>query len=615
MHGEYALLINLTASLVLALVCGLITQRLHLSPIVGYLIAGIALGKHTPGFRADEALAAQLAEIGVILLMFGVGLHFNLGDLLAVRRIALPGAVGQITVATLLGAGVMLMAGQGLATGLVVGVAVSVASTVVLIRVLMDNDVLQTPQGHIAVGWLIVEDIFTVLVLVALPALASAFIGTGEEGQSVFIALGYAIVKVAVLGAVVVAAGRTVIPWLLRQVAQTRSRELFTLTVLALALAVATGSAVGFGVSMALGAFLAGMVVGQTEVSHQAAADALPMRDAFSVLFFVSVGMRFDPLVMIYHPMLLVALLGIVLIAKPATAFVIMWAMRYSVRSGLTIAVALAQIGEFSFLLADEAIRDNLLTAEGHSLLVACAILTITINPLLYKTIYPIEQWLRRRPVLWRILSRRSEQRGTELNRDTKARLELTTSENAQEEPKVRAVIVGYGPVGQTAARILKEFGVQPIVIDLNLDTVRRLSETGQLAVYGDASQRDILEAAGIKEAKYLLITVPEVLARTVVILAAKDMNPDLRVFARARYLQERAWLEEIGTEGIVTEEGETALGLAVMLLREVGADEQRIRQEVRQIKGSLGTLFNASSATGDVSRSSESSKPGEPPR
>lgn len=587
MHGEFGLLTNLSVSLVLALVLGLITQRLRLSPIVGYLLAGVALGPQTPGFVADPKMAAELAEIGVVLLMFGVGMHFDLRDLLAVRRVALPGAGGQILVATALGLLAALLAGLSASAGLVIGFAVSVASTVVVIRVLMDNDMLHTTQGHIAVGWLIVQDIFIVLVLVAMPALAGAFGEHAGERPNVFLALGIAVVKVAALGLVVVVGGRLVIPWLLRQVARTRSRELFTLTVLALALAVATGSAVVFGVSMALGAFLAGMVVGQTEVSHQAAADALPMRDAFAVLFFVSIGMLFDPRVVIDRPGLLLALLGVVLVANPLTGFLIVWSLRYSVRTALTVAVVLAQIGEFSFLLADEAMRNRLLPAEGHSLLVACALLTITLNPLLFRAINPLERWLRSKPRLWRALSRRAEVGGAELNLAMRARL---ADIGQPEEQRMTAVIVGYGPVGQTACRILKEFGVHPVVVDLNLDTVRGLAESGKLAVYGDATQRDILEAAGIKEAKYLLVTIPEVFVRTLVILAAKDLNPELRVFARARYIQERAWLEEVGATGVVTEEAETAVGLAVLLLREVGADEERIRTEIHRIQEELRT-------------------------
>jgi CPA2 family monovalent cation:H+ antiporter-2 len=579
MHGDFGLVVNLSLSLVLALVFGLITQRLHLSPIVGYLLAGIALGRHTPGFEADPKIAAELAEIGVVLLMFGVGMHFDLRDLLAVRRIAVPGAVGQSLVATALGLGIALLAGLGVAAGLVVGLAISVASTVVLIRVLMDNDVLDTERGHIAVGWLIVEDIFTVLVLVALPALGGIFGAEEGTAQDLLLALGVAILKVSVLAALVIGGGKFVLPWLLQHVARARSRELFTLTILALALAVATGSALGFGVSMALGAFLAGMVVGQTEVSHQAAADALPMRDAFAVLFFVSVGMLFDPHVVLARPWLLLSLLGIVFVAKPLAAFVVVWALRYSVRTALTVALALAQIGEFSFLLANEAMHHELINAEARSLLVACALLSITVNPLLFRAIEPLERWLRGQPALWRVLGGRAEAGAAELNRGLQAQLATAPAET------VYAVVVGYGPVGRIATRILKEFAIQPVVIDLNLDTVRGLKDSGQLAVYGDATQREILKAASIGTARYLLVTTPDVLVRTVVILSARDLNANLRVFARARYLQERAWLEEIGTTGIVTEEGETAIGLAAMLLREMGADETRIRKEVRRIQ------------------------------
>ncbi|MGE3804457.1 MAG: cation:proton antiporter, partial [Gemmataceae bacterium] len=442
MHENIGLLVNLSVSLVLALALGLVTQRLRLSPIVGYLLAGVALGPHTPGFEADPKLAAELAEIGVVLLMFGVGLHFNLGELLAVRRIALPGAIGQILVATLLGMLVAAWAGMSIGAGLVIGVAISVASTVVLLRVLMDNDILHTTRGHMAVGWLIVEDLFTVLVLVALPALASTFREGADEEPNLLLALCIAVAKVGALGLIVMAGGRVAIPWLLRQVARSRSRELFTLTVLALALAVATGSAVIFGVSMALGAFLAGMVVGQTEVSHQAAADALPMRDAFAVLFFVSVGMLFDPHVLVESPGLLLSILAVVLMAKPLTAFLIIWALRYSASSAFIVAVALAQIGEFSFLLADEAARHRLLPPAGHSLLVACALISITLNPILFRALDPFEKWLRSNPRLWRALNLRSEAGGAVSNLEMQERLA-----EAGEEPLVTAVVVGYGPV------------------------------------------------------------------------------------------------------------------------------------------------------------------------
>jgi CPA2 family monovalent cation:H+ antiporter-2 len=591
---HYELLVNLAASLMAALIFGLITERLGLSSIVGYLLAGVMLGPHTPGMRGDPETAVQFAEIGVVLLMFGVGLHFHVKDLWKVRKVALPGAIGQIAVATLLGTLAAVATGLSVTQGVIIGIAISVASTVVLIRVLTDNDVLHTSQGHIAVGWLIVEDVFTVLVLVALPAVASILSNNGAGEQSIAMALGMATLRIGLLAVIVLGVGKRVVPWILGQVARTRSRELFTLAVLALALSIAVGSTY-LGVSMALGAFFAGMVVGQTEVSHQAAADALPMRDAFAVLFFVSVGMLFNPNAIVEQPRLLAMLLAITLVAKPLTAFVIVWLLRYSFRSAVTIAIALAQVGEFSFLLADEAIRQKLLTQAGHSLLVACAILSITLNPLLFRGIEPLERWLRRRPGVWRRLTSRSDVGGVGLNRRMHEQLAGTgdvevegEGDAAQVESK-RAVIVGYGPVGQTAARLLRDFDIQTVVIDLNLDTVRDLASAGELAIYGDATRQDILEAAGIGEAKYLLVTVPDVLVRTLVIITARELNPDLKVFVRARYLKERAWLEEVGATQICIEEAETALGLTVLLLREVGADPERVREVTSRVQQEMG--------------------------
>jgi CPA2 family monovalent cation:H+ antiporter-2 len=589
MPHEIALLVNLSLSLVVALVLGLVTERLRLSPIVGYLCAGVALGPQTPGFVADAEMAQQFAEIGVVLLMFGVGLHFNRKDLWAVRKVAVPGAVAQITTATIFGCLAVASLGYGISQGIIIGVAISVASTVVLVRMLTDNDVLHTPQGHIAVGWLVLEDIFTVLVLVALPAFASFVNGDGENQQSIATAIGMALLRMAVLSVIVLGAGKRLIPWLLELVAKTRSRELFTLAVLSLALSIAVASSYFFGVSMALGAFLAGMVVGQTNVSHQAAADALPMRDAFAVLFFVAVGMLLDFRAITTQPVLLAMLLAAILLVKPITAFLIVWLLRHTFRSAITISFALAQVGEFSFLLADEAIRHNLLTHSAYSLLVACAIVTITLNPLLFRTIKPLERWLRRKPAIWRILSKRSELDGAGFNEQTKKKLAAAEVDDAT--PIVRAVIAGYGPVGQTAMQLLRDFGVETTVVDLNLDTVRNLVAEGKLAVYGDSTRRDILEAAGIGEAKYLLVTVPDVLVRTLTIMTAKELNADLKVFARARYLREGAWLEEIGATEICTEEAETAIGLARLLLREMDADEGVLRDHIQRIHDKFGII------------------------
>jgi len=586
MEGTSGFIVNLSVSLGLALVLGVLTQRLRLSPIVGYLLAGIVVGPHTPGFVGDPKMAHDLAEVGVILLMFGVGLHFNFNDLLAVRRIAIPGSIVQILVASTLGTIAALSFGMQAGAGLVIGIAISVASTVVLVRVLEDNDLLQSDQGHIAIGWLILQDIFTVFVLVILPMMASIWRPSEAGPGSLLNPIAWAFLRFAGLALLVVVVGRKAIPKLLEIVARTRSRELFTLTILSIALAVATGSAALFGVSMALGAFLAGIVVGQTEVSHQAAAEALPLRDAFAVLFFVSVGMLFDPQAIIQAPLLLLGLLGIILFVNPLTAFLIIWAFRYSPRTALTVATGLAQIGEFSFLLTNEAMGLGILSGNGQSLLVTCALISIAINPLLFRAIDPLEKWLRNQEKIWRILSRRSEYKGMELNLKEQVRF----SRQAQKPGiKAKAVIVGYGPVGQTVSRILKDFYIPLVIIDMNLDTVRKLMELEQAAIYGDASRREILEAAGIKKADYLLITIPDVLTRTTVILTAKELNPELHVFARARYLEERAWLEEIGAADICIEEAETAIGLAILLLREVGADGDRIQKEIQKIRAELG--------------------------
>ena len=576
---QHNIILTLTIGLTAALVLGYITQRLRLSPILGYLLAGVLVGPLTPGVVVDQQAAAQFAEIGVILLMFGVGLHFNLKDLLAVRNIAISGALFQIGAATVLGMLSLKAAGSSWTTGLVVGIAMSVASTVVLIRVLSDNNVLDTDRGTIAVGWLIVEDLFTVFALVVLPSIASISRG-GEDATtaSMFATIGLAAVRVSVLCLLVLGGGRRVIPWLLGKVAQTRQRELFTLTVLVLALAIAVGSAAAFDVSMALGAFLAGMVVGQSEVSHQAAADALPMQDAFAVLFFVSVGMLFDVSAIQDHPGLFAEMLGIVLIAKPLAAIAIVWFLGYSPLAALTIAVALAQVGEFSFIVADLALQLNLVEDFHRSLLVATSIVSITVNPMLFRGVAPFERWLKARPKLWRRMTHRCESRISVRGLET-----LVVDES--DANRSRAVIIGYGPVGRTCASILRDFNVLPVIIDLNIDTVKALLARGETAIYGDASNRDILRAAGIDNARFLLITIPELSTRTLIVIAARELNPDLKIFVRARYVGERAWLEEIGVTEVAYEEAEAACGLGSLLLRAVGATEQQIDAEMDRIR------------------------------
>jgi CPA2 family monovalent cation:H+ antiporter-2 len=406
MPHETSLIALISVGLVLAFAAGLLANRLHLPPLVGYLLAGVAIGPFTPGFVADVELAPQLAELGVILLMFGVGLHFSINDLLAVRRIALPGAVAQIAVATALGAGVAFLWGWSFGAGLVFGLALSVASTVVLLRALEERKALDTQDGRIAVGWLIVEDLAMVLALVLLPALAGSLGGDARglagssSGGDLATALALTIGKVAVFVVLILVVGKRVVPWLLAAVARTGSRELFTLSVLAVALGIAYGSAVLFGVSFALGAFFAGVVLSESDVSHQAAADSLPMKDAFAVLFFVSVGMLFDPSILVREPLAVLAVVLIVVFGKSLAAFAIVLAFGYPVATALTVSASLAQIGEFSFILAGLGLSLGLLPEEGNDLILAGALLSITLNPLIFASLGPVKSWFAERPAL-----------------------------------------------------------------------------------------------------------------------------------------------------------------------------------------------------------------------
>jgi CPA2 family monovalent cation:H+ antiporter-2 len=564
MHS-YDLILTLTGGLAAALILGYFTQRLGLSPIVGYLLAGTLVGPHTPGFVADTALAEQMAEIGVILLMFGVGLQFHLEELLAVRRVAIPGAVAQSATATLLGLLLAMAFGWGWPAGLVFGIALSVASTVVLIRVLADNNALHTPAGHIAVGWLVVEDVFTVLALVLLPAL----FGGGDGTQPLWQALLITAIEVSTLVAFTAIVGTRVIPRMLDHVAHTRSRELFTLTVLVVALGIAVGSALVFGVSMALGAFLAGMIVGRSEYSLRAATDALPMRDAFAVLFFVSVGMLLDPASLLASPWLTLGALAIVLIGKPLVALVIVWALRYPVRTALTVAIALAQIGEFSFILATIGRELGLLTAEATNTLVATAIVSIVLNPLWFRAIDPVERWIRARPRLWAHLNRGAPPA------DGERPAGMRTA-----NPAHRAVVIGSGPTGRTVMRLLREAGMTPTVVELNIDTVRALRHDGIDAVYGDATQPATLAGAGVATAGSLILTSAGMANSTDVIRAAREMNPGIRVLARAGYLRDLPGLRAAGADSIYSGEGEVALAFVEDILERLGATAEQIDRE-----------------------------------
>jgi CPA2 family monovalent cation:H+ antiporter-2 len=579
MPHDMPLVTTVAGALAAAWLLGVLAQRLRLSPIVGYLLAGVVIGPYTPGFVGDVRLAAQLAELGVILLMFGVGLHLHVSDLLRVKGIAIPGALLQSGVATLLGWATGAAFGWPTSHGLVLGLALSVASTVVLLRGLESRDLVATASGHVAIGWLVVEDILTVIALVLLPALAG---GAGALGSRDLLAsLGAALARLGALVVLLLLVGARLVPWLLLQVARLRSRELFTLTILALAVAIATGAATFFGASMALGAFLAGMVVGQSPLSHQAAADALPLRDAFAVLFFVSVGMLFEPAFLIREPLLLATALLVVLLGKPLAAIAVVCGLGYSVRTALVVALGLAQIGEFSFILGELARHHGLLSDTGYSLLIACALVSISVNPLLFGCLDPLERWLRRRPALWRLLDASAARRRDAVNRDAARAI--------AEAPRSRAIVVGYGPVGQAVDRVLRDGGTETVVVDLNMDTVSEVARQGRLALYGDGSHGEVLRQAGIERASHLVVTLPHSLNRGPLVAAARQANPACRIFVRARYLRERAELEQKGADGFCFEEAEAAVALSSRVLADLGFAPERIAAEAERLRSEIG--------------------------
>jgi CPA2 family monovalent cation:H+ antiporter-2 len=566
------LILTLAAGFSAALVLGYLTHRLGWSPIVGYLLAGILVGPQTPGFVADRHLAEQLAEVGVILLMFGVGLHFHLKDLLAVKKIAVIGAVVQSAVATALGAVTAHAFGWTWSAGIVFGLALSVASTVVLVRVLSDNNLLHSSTGRIAIGWLVMEDIFTVFVLVLLPV---PFGNSADETRSLPLAFGIATIKLAAFAAIMLLIGPRIIPRLLNKIAATHSRELFTLAVLAIALGIAAGSTFFFQISMALGAFLAGMVVGQSDFSARAAADALPMRDAFAVMFFLSVGMLFDPRQAIDSPRLIIATLAIILIGKPLAAMTIAVALGYSSKVGLGVAVALAQIGEFSFLLAALGTQLGALPDEAMNPIVAGAILSITLNPMLYGAIPHIDSFVERRRRLWSLLNARAN-RGVH---DMPAR---------KTEPVHRAIVVGYGPIGQTVVRLLRDRSIEPTVIEMNIETARRLRGEGIRAIYGDANQNEILEQAGVSGAMSLILSSSGSAAAVEAIRTARQHNPDILVIARADFLKETELMRKAGADEVFSGEGEVALAMTDSILRHIGSTPAQLDETREWIRTHL---------------------------
>ncbi|WP_440984874.1 YbaL family putative K(+) efflux transporter [Xanthomonas sontii] len=546
MHHDTSLIDIIAVGLALAFILGTLAHRLKLSPLVGYLVAGICVGPFTPGFVADQALATQLSELGVMLLMFGVGLHFSLEDLMEVKWIAIPGALAQITVATLLGWGLAWSMGWPTLHGLVFGLALSVASTVVLLRAMEERRLLETLRGRIAVGWLIVEDLVMVLALVLLPALADALGGKGADTGAILGALGVTLLKMAAFVAVMLVVGRRAIPWALEKVAATGSRELFTLSVLAIALGVAFGSATLFGVSFALGAFFAGMLLKESELSHKAANDSLPLRDAFAVLFFVSVGMLFDPHILVEHPWQVLATFLTITVGKSLAAFVIVRAFGHPTGIALTISTSLAQIGEFSFILAGLGVSLAILPETGRDLILAGALLSIIANPLLFTW---LDRWQARQAV------------------EAPVTVEPELPPGPSLDLVDHAIVIGYGRVGSALAAVLRERGVPVLVIDDNRDHVERAHADGIPGIRGSAAADRVLAEAHPEKAKIAILAIPQPLEAGEALAKLRALNPALTLLARAHSDAEVKHLLDHGADGTVMAERELAYSLAEMVM------------------------------------------------
>jgi CPA2 family monovalent cation:H+ antiporter-2 len=571
-HGA-ALITTIAAALGLALLLGFLASRVRIPPLVGYLLAGVLIGPGTPGFVADVELAGQLAELGVMLMMFGVGLHFSIGDLLAVRGIALPGALLQIAVATVLGAGVATAWGWPPGAGLVFGLALSVASTVVLLRALEDRGVLGSLNGRIAVGWLVVEDLVVVLILVLLPVVAGVLGGAvppaGSAGAPLGRTLAITALKFAAFVAFMVLVGRQLFPRVLWAVARTGSRELFTLAVISAAVGVAYASAELFSVSFALGAFFAGMMLRESALSHRAAEESLPLRDAFSVLFFVSVGMLFDPGILVSEPARVAAVVLIITVGKTLAAVLLVLAFRYPLNTALTVGASLAQIGEFSFILAGLGVTLGLLPAEGQSLILAGALISISLNPLVFAAIEPVQAWLR---------TRSGRARAVERSADPLAELPPSVDQTTL---SAHVLLVGYGRVGRRIAAMLAEQGIPFVVAEQNRELVEQLRARDIPAVSGDAADPGVLIQAHVHRAAVLAIAAPEALQVRRMVEVARTLNPKIEVVLRTPSEEEAALLERerLGAVFLGEEQLALAMGAHILARRTVrsGAPSQSV--------------------------------------
>ncbi len=561
MPHDVDLIILLAVGFGLALAFGYIAARLRLPPLIGYLIAGILISPNTPGVVGDIQLANQLAELGVMFLMFGVGMHFSLNDLMQVRRIALPGAILQIAVATLLGVGVSMLWGWSFGSALVFGLSLSCASTVVLLKALGDRGLLESINGKIAVGWLLVEDLVMVLALVLLPATAVLLGGQALEGSSdgnIWLTLGITLLKVAGFIAFMLIVGKRLIPMIMQVVARLGSRELFTLTVVAAAVSIAFGAYKVFGVSMALGAFFAGMVVKESDFSHRAEEETLPLREIFSILFFVSVGMLFDPRIMIEQPLHVLAVVAIIMIGKTIAAMALVLFFRYPINTALTVGASLAQIGEFSFILAALGVSLNLLSLEGQNLILAGALISITLNSFIFAAIEPVQKWIRERSNLARLLERSGDP------------LAMLPDEVSQDYLRDQVVIVGHGEVGRRITTSLMEQNIKVVIAEENREIVEKLRAKGIAAVSGVATEPGVLIQAHIQHARLLVISPMDILDIHKIVDIAKTLNPEIQVLVCAESKEEAEVIRRDNVGAVYYAKEEMAKNMSRHILHQI---------------------------------------------
>ena len=571
--APHGLILTITIALGIAFLGGFLAARLRLPPIVGYLAAGIAVGPFTPGLSADPAIATELAEVGVILLMFGVGVHFSLDDLWAVRWVAIPGAIGQILIAVAVTALVVPLWGWTYAQGLVFGLAISISSTVVLIRTLTDVGLLESAHGKIAVGWVVVEDLAIVIALVLLPPLAPVLGGAGGGGgEDLLFRIALTLGKVVLFAVLMVAVGTRAIPWLLEQVARTGHRELFTLAVLVVALGVAVVAAFAFEVSLALGAFLAGVAISESDLSHQAAAEALPLRDAFAVLFFVSVGMLFDPSFIVREPLLVAAVVALIVVRKWVVSSAIVLLLGYPIRTALIVGAGLAQIGEFSFVLSEVDRQLGVLPANAHDLLIAAALITITLNPVLFRSVEPVAERLRD----VRVVRGFEERRAGAL-----AHLERDREEKLQRH----AVVAGHGRVGSLVTNALKRRNMEVLVVEQDRRVVEDLRAAGTAAVYGDAGHELVLERAHLERAILLVVALRDPQTSRRVVQVARRANERIGIVARAHTRDAADFLRQAGANEVVLGEEELAIEMTGYALHRLGVSPQEIALIARGLR------------------------------